>query len=157
MSQHISQSVFFNDQLRATLDHSKNGSFFHQNKNITKKHHIRIQSHYSEDETTIIKINNVSIQISKTKNGTLINQILSINQIFSNYIHETNKHDKQDITQQKYNIKHSYNNFQSQNAVNTQNYQPTQMQNEIPLPYYLQNHEITKTHFTNVSKIPNAA
>ena len=27
-------------------------------------------------------------------------------------------------------------NFQSQNPMNTQNYQPNQMQNEIPLPYY---------------------
>ena len=31
------------------------------------------------------------------------------------------------------------------------------MQNEIPLPYYLQQHEITKTQFTNFSQIPNAA
>ena len=35
-------------------------------------------------------------------------------------------------------------------------YQPTQMQNEIPLPYYLQ-HEITKNQTTNFSQIPNAA
>ena len=36
-------------------------------------------------------------------------------------------------------------------------YQPTQMQNEIPLPYYLQQHEITKNQLTNFSQIPNAA
>ena len=36
-------------------------------------------------------------------------------------------------------------------------YQPTQMQNETPLPYYLQQHEITKNQLTNVSQIPNAA
>ena len=41
--------------------------------------------------------------------------------------------------------------------MNTQNYQPTQMQNEISLPYYLQQHEITKTQLTNFSQIPNAA
>ena len=52
----------------------------------------------------------------------------------------------------------SYNiNFQSQNLVNTQNYLPTQMQNEIPLPYHLQQHEITKTQLTNFSQKPNAA
>ena len=36
------------------------------------------------------------------------------------------------------------NNFYSQNPANTDYYQPTQMQNEIPLPFYLQQHEITK-------------
>ena len=36
-------------------------------------------------------------------------------------------------------------------------YQPNQLQNEIPLPYYLQQHEITKNQLTNFSQIPNAA
>ena len=31
------------------------------------------------------------------------------------------------------------------------------MQNEIPLPYYLQQHEITKSHLTIFSQMPNAA
>ena len=31
------------------------------------------------------------------------------------------------------------------------------MQNEIPLTYYLQQHEITKNQLTNFSRIPNAA
>ena len=31
------------------------------------------------------------------------------------------------------------------------------MHNEIPLPDYLQEHEITKSHFTNFSQIANAA
>ena len=34
-------------------------------------------------------------------------------------------------------------------------YQPTQMQNDISLPYYLQQHEITKNQHTNFSQIPN--
>ena len=46
----------------------------------------------------IIKINNDLIQIIITKTGTSISQILSINKIFSNHIHEKNK-GKQDITQ----------------------------------------------------------
>ena len=29
------------------------------------------------------------------------------------------------------------------------------MQNEIPLPYYLQQQEITKTQHTNFSQVPN--
>ena len=37
--------------------------------------------------------------------------------------------------------------YQSQTPIITQSYQPNQMQNEIPLPYYLQQHEIKKkTH-----------
>ena len=51
----------------------------------------------------------------------------------------------------------SYQPAQSQNPVSMHSYQPTQMQNEIPLPYYLQQHEITKNQLTNFSQIPNAA
>ena len=51
----------------------------------------------------------------------------------------------------------SYNNFQSQNPVNTQIHQTIQKQNEMPLPTYLQQHEITKTQLINVSQTPNAA
>ena len=36
-------------------------------------------------------------------------------------------------------------------------YQPTEMQNEIQLPYYPQQHEITKNQLTKFSHIPNAA
>ena len=36
-------------------------------------------------------------------------------------------------------------------------YQPTQMQNEIPLPYYLQQHEITQNQLAKFSQMPNAA
>ena len=104
-------------------------------------------------KNTVIKINNDSIQISNMIFRTLINHILFINQIFSNHLHETHT-DKQDITQW-----HTMNcqSVQLQNPVSTQNYQPTQMHNEISLPYYLQQHEITKSQLTKVSQIPNAA
>ena len=48
-------------------------------------------------------------------------------------------------------------NFHSQNPASTHSYQPTQMQNEIPLPFYVQHHEITKSQLTNFSQMPNAA
>ena len=38
----------------------------------------------------------------------------------------------------------SFQAIQPQNPMTMHSYQPTQMQNEIPLPYYLQQHEITK-------------
>ena len=46
----------------------------------------------------------------------------------------------------------SFQPIQPQNPMSMHSYQPTQMQNEIPLPYYLQQHEITKNQlsfFTN--------
>ena len=51
----------------------------------------------------------------------------------------------------------SYQPIQRQNPENTDYYQPTQMQNEIPLPYFLQQLEITKNQLTNFSQMPNAA
>ena len=36
-------------------------------------------------------------------------------------------------------------------------YQPNQMQNEITLPYYLQQHEVTKNQLAHFSQIPNTA
>ena len=50
-----------------------------------------------------------------------------------------------------------YQSMQTQNPVSTHSYQPTRMQNENPLLYYLQQHEITKSQLTNFSQIPNAA
>ena len=38
----------------------------------------------------------------------------------------------------------------------TQNFQSTQLQKEIPLSYYLQQHEITKTQLTYFFQMPNA-
>ena len=51
----------------------------------------------------------------------------------------------------------SYQPAKSQNSVSMHSYQPTQMQNEIRLPYYLQQHELTKNQLTNFSQKPNAA
>ena len=39
----------------------------------------------------------------------------------------------------------------------THSYQPTQMQNEIPLPYYLQQHEITRNQLSNFSQMPKCS
>ena len=51
----------------------------------------------------------------------------------------------------------SFQPIQPQNPMITHSYQPTQMQNEIPLPYYLQQHEITKNQLSNFSQKPKAA
>ena len=41
--------------------------------------------------------------------------------------------------------------------MHTQNYQPNRMQNEILLPYYLQQREIIETQLTVFTQKPNAA
>ena len=47
--QQASHTVIFNDQPRATVDHSGNYPFLQQN-NITNNHHTRNQPPFSEDE-----------------------------------------------------------------------------------------------------------
>ena len=47
--------------------------------------------------------------------------------------------------------------IQPQNPMSMHSYQSTQMHNEIPLPYYLQQYEITKNQLSNFSQKPNAA
>ena len=47
--------------------------------------------------------------------------------------------------------------IQPQNPMLMHSYHQTQMQNEIPLPYYLQQHKITKNQLSNFSQKPNAA
>ena len=44
-----------------------------------------------------------------------------------------------------------------QKTASTNSYQPTQMQKVIPLRYYSQQHEITKSQLTNFSQMPNAS
>ena len=61
------------------------------------------------------------------------------------------------MRQPRPNLASQNNNFCSQNPVCRDSYQPTQMQNEIPLPYYLEQHEITKSQLTNFSAMPYAA
>ena len=51
----------------------------------------------------------------------------------------------------------SFQPIQPQNPMTMHSYQPSQTQNEIPLPYYLQQHEITKNQLSNFSQMPNAA
>ena len=64
--------------------------------------------------------------------------------------------------QQRPQMPNSYNTqsfqpIQPQNQMTMHSYQPNQMKSEIPLAYYLQQHEITKNQLTNFSQIPNAA
>ena len=64
---------------------------------------------------------------------------------------------QQPIQQQNPINTQSFQPIQQQNPMTAHSYQPSQMQNEIPLPYYLQQHEITRNQLSNFSQMPNAA
>ena len=69
----------------------------------------------------------------------------------------TDTRNQQSIQMQNPTNIQSFQPIQPQNPMITHSYQPTQMQNEIPLPCYLQQHEITKNQLSNFSQTPNAA
>ena len=71
--------------------------------------------------------------------------------------HPTDTKNQQPIQLQNPINTQSFQPIQPQNPMITHSYQPTQMQNEIPLPYYLQQYEITKNQLSNFSQMPNAA
>ena len=140
--------VNFQSNQRSTQDYSENYPFFQQNKKKPQKPHYT--EHISSDDDHLPDI---------------------YEPYFQKY-----RHQKPQSTQHKRNFPENPLNFQEQqpqvpNSYNTQffqptqsqnpmtmhSYQPFQMQNEIPLPYYLQQHEITKNQLTNFSQMPNAA
>ena len=121
--QQASHTVFFNDQPRATMDHSENYTFFQQNKNMSNKHLTRNQPHYSDDEEYYGQNQQ---RFSTNQNNIMWN----FDQPDPIYQPDFCKYDKQDIKPTS-----CKNNFQTKNPSNTQCYQPTQTQNEIPLPY----------------------
>ena len=106
VAQQTSNSVFFNDQQQATADHSEIYPFFQQNKKKTDKYLTRIYIifififlyHYSEDEDYFTRNQQLLTQINKIITEILINEILYINQILLNYIHEMSKHDNRGKT-----------------------------------------------------------
>ena len=102
--QQAPHTVFSNDQPRATLDTFQNYPFFQQNKNMTIKHHLRNQPHYSADEEYHNQ-NKQRFNTNQRNNNWNNDQQDPIYQPdLLNHIHETNKHDKQDITQRQITI-----------------------------------------------------
>ena len=119
---------------------------------MTNKHHIRNQPHYSEDEEHYHQ----NQQRFNTSQQNFYWNIDQPDPFYQTDLFKTYTRNEQ--TRQSRHHPSSYNNnFQSQNPVGTQNYQPTQMQNEIPIPVYLQQYELTITQFTNFSQILNVA
>ena len=117
--QQASHTVFFNDQPRDTLGRSENYPIFQQNKNMTNKHLIRFQPHYSEDEEYYHQ-NQQRFNANQQKNQWNIDQP---DPIYQPDLFEPNTRNKQ-IRQTRHNPTSYNNSIQSENSVNVQNYQP---------------------------------
>ena len=125
--------------------------FFQQNKKNTNRYHTRIQppyytaDYFPSDDEEFFNQNNLRFYSSQIPRSYSIDQ--------PDFL-EPYTRDEQ-IRQSRNNLL-SYNNFfQPQSPIKTQSNQPTQMHNEIPMPYILpQQHEITKSQLTKFSQIP---
>ena len=129
-------------------DHSENYPFFQQNKNDNKNLTIRIMYHPMMIVYQVFLNHTYKSIVRKNHDALNIKEFfLKTHQIF-----KTNNH----RFPSSYNTQ-CFQPMQTQNPMTMHSYQPNQMQNEIPLPYYLQQHETTKNQLTNFSQIPNAA
>ena len=116
-------------------------------KQIKHKTPYYTPSYFSSDDEDFYDQNHQQIFQNQTLHSCQVNQP----DIFKPYTRE------QHMRQPRPNHASQNDNLHSQNPNNTDYYQPTQMQKEIPLPFYLQQHEITKSQLTNFSQMPNAA
>ena len=150
--QQTSDFVNFNDNQRNPTDPSENYPFFQQNKTNKKPYQYKKKTPYYTPYYHSSDDDNFHDQNHQQNSQNQRLQSYHVNQpdIFEQYTRE------QHMRQPRLNYELRNNNFYSQNPANTDYYQPTQMQNEIPLPYYLQQHEITKNQLTTFSQIPNA-
>ena len=131
----------------------KTTHFFNKNKNNKKPYQYKQKTpyytpnyHSSDDDDFHDQYHQQNSQNQRLQSYHAIQP-----DIFEPYTRE------QHMRQPRPNYEPQNNNFYSQNPANTDYYQPTQMQNEIPLPFYLQQHGITKNQLSNFSQMPNAA
>ena len=144
----INNSVNFQPTQYPIQDYSGNYQFFLQNKNRQQKSHHTDYVSSADDHLPDIFETYLQEYRTRKPQHTQHKRIFPENPL--------------DTQHQQPQMPNSYNTqffqpMQTQNPTTMHSYQPNQMQNEIPLPYYLQQHEITKNQLTNFSQIPNAA
>ena len=144
-------SVSFRTNSHPSQDHSENYPFFQQNKNKKQAPHhtdyLSSDDHYLQPDIFAPYTQEYRKQGSRRPH--------TYNRIFSP--NPTDTRNQQPIHMPNPTNTQSFQPIQPQNPMTMHSYQPTQMQNEIPLPYYLQQHEITKNQLSNFSQMPNAA
>ena len=147
-------SVNVPENPQPTQDYSENYPLFHQNKN---KQHTPYNTNYLSSEEDDYHQPDIFAPYSKEYRTQRPRQTQPSQNM---KIYPQNPIDIQNP--QQTHIQNPFNTqpfqpIQPQNPMLMHSYQPTQMQNEIPLPYYLQQHEITKNQLSNFSQMPNAA
>ena len=147
----MTQPNSINFQTNPPQDHSENYPFFQQNKN--KKQTSYQMDYLSSDDDFLQpdifapntqEYRRQGIQKTRTNHRNFSPQPIDAQH-------------QQPIQQQNLINTQSFQPIQQQNPMTAHSYQASQMQNEIPLPYYLQQHEITRNQLSNFSQMPNAA
>ena len=141
-------SVNFRTNSHPPQDCSENYPFFQQNKN--KKQTPHHTDYLSSDDDYLQP--DVFAPYTQEYCGQ---KLYTYHRIFSS--NPTDTRNQQPIQMQNPTNTQYFQPIHPQNPMITHSYQPSQMQNEIPLPYYLQQHEITKNRHSNFSQKPNAA
>ena len=144
-------SVNFQTNLHPPQDRSENYPFFQQNKN---KKQTSYQMDYLSSDDEFLQPD-IFAPYNQEYRGQGVQKPHTNHRIFSPQPIDTQN--QQPIQQQNPINTQYFQPIQQQNPMITHSYQPTQMQNEIPLPYYLQQHEITRNQLSNFSQMPNAA
>ena len=144
-------SVNFQTNSHHPQDHSENYPFFQKNKN--KKQTPHHTDYLSSDEDYLQP--DFFAPYTQEYRTQRPRQPQSYKGIFPQ--NPTDIQNQQAIHMPNSNNTQSFHPMQPQNPMTMHSYQPHQKQNEIPLAYYLQQHEITKSQLTNFSQKPNAA
>ena len=147
-------SVNFPDNPQPTQDYTKNYPFFQQNKN--NQHTPFNTNSLSSDEDDYHQPDIFAPFTKEYRTQRPRQPQPSRNMKIYPQNPTDVQHPQQLHIQNPFNIQ-SFQSIQPQNPMSMHSYEPTQMQNEIPLPYYLQQHEITKNQISNFSQMPNAA
>ena len=147
----MTQPNSINFQTNPPQDHSENYPFFQQNKN---KKQTSYQMDYLSSDDDFLQPD-IFAQNTQEYRRQGIQRTRTNHRNFSPQ--PIDAQHQQPIQQQNPINTQSFQPIQQQNPMTAHSYQPSQMQNEIPLPYYLQQHEITRNQLSNFSQMPNAA
>ena len=144
-------SVNFQTNLHPSQDRSENYPFFQQNKNKKKTSY---QMDYLSSDDDFLQPD-IFAPYNQEYRGQGVQKPHTNHRIFSPQ--PIDRQNQQPIQQQNPIKTQYFQPIQQQNPMTAHSYQASQMQNEIPLPYYLQQHEITRNQLSNFSQMPNAA
>ena len=147
-------SVNFPDNPQPAQDYSENHPFFQQNKN---NQYTPYNTNYLSSDEDDYHQPDIFAPYTNEYRTQRPRQPQPSRNIKIYPQHPTDVQNPQQMHIQNPFNTQSFQPIQPQNPMSMHSHQPTQMQNEIPLPYYLQQHEITKNQLSNFSQMPNAA